>query len=388
MLKQYGASTRAKVAEYCVPWAPHRYLSDLLADYPRRGGKMMRPSLCIATSLAFGGSAEDALQTAAAIELLHNAILIHDDIEDGSTERRGEPTLHLRHGVPLAINAGDSLSLLSLQPLLDNRSRLGARLAARVLEETMTMARATAEGQAIELGWRRDNVLHVDVTDYLDMVLRKTCWLATIHPLRVGALIGTRDVVDLEPFIRFGFFLGAAFQIQDDLLNLVADDRYGKELHGDLWEGKRTLMLIRLLRIASYRGSRTLGRIAQPPRRAALERGGGVVWAAMKRYDCVDYARAVAHGLAGAAQYEFAALFSASRSRATNISSSACRRGFSSATIASPVSSNRGPVPGECVACGVAERPFGRADARLTSPYPPCSHNNIRTERRERRRTA
>ena len=131
MLRQYGASTRAKVAEYCAPAAPRRYMYDLLADYPGRGGKMMRPSLCIATARAFGAGAGDALQTAVAIELLHNAILIHDDIEDGSTERRGQPTLHLRHGVPLAINAGDGLSLLSLQPLVDNRRTLGARIAAR-----------------------------------------------------------------------------------------------------------------------------------------------------------------------------------------------------------------------------------------------------------------
>ena len=87
---------------------------------------------------------------------MHNAMLIHDDIEDGSTQRRGGPTLHVRHGVPLAINAGDSLTLMSMQPLIDNRHSIGPRLAARILEETMTMARATAEGQAMELGWRRE----------------------------------------------------------------------------------------------------------------------------------------------------------------------------------------------------------------------------------------
>ncbi len=78
------------------------------------------------------------------------------------------------------------------------------------------------------------------------MVLKKTCWFGTIYPSRVGAIIGTRDSIDLERFVKFGFFLGAAFQIQDDLLNLVADKRYGKERDGDIWEGKRTLMLIPL----------------------------------------------------------------------------------------------------------------------------------------------
>ncbi len=309
MLGQYGASTRRKVAEYCPAWAPRRYLYDLLADYPRRGGKMMRPSLCIATARAFGATEGDALNTAVAIELLHNAILIHDDIEDGSTERRGEPTLHVQHGVPLALNAGDSLSLLSIQPLIDNQRTLGARLAARVLEETMATARATAEGQALELGWRRDNAVDLDASDYLTMVLRKTCWLSTIHPLRVGAMIGTRDGVDLEPFVRFGFFLGAAFQIQDDLLNLVADARYGKELHGDLWEGKRTLMLIRLLRTAAPAERERIAALLRVDRERRKSADVAWLWQTMQRYDCLEYARDIAHGLAGAAQYEYTALF-------------------------------------------------------------------------------
>ena len=114
------------------------------------------------------------------------------------------------------------------------------------------MAAVSAEGQAMELGWIHDNVTDLQETDYLEMVLKKTCWLATIYPIRVGALIATRDTVDLESFVRFGFFLGAAFQIHDDVLNLVGEhDKYGKELNGDLLEGKRTLMLIRLYREAT-----------------------------------------------------------------------------------------------------------------------------------------
>ena len=70
----------------------------------------------------------------------------------------------------------------------------------------MRMARETAEGQAMELGWREDNVINLDAADYITMVLKKTCWLASIYPSRVGALIATRDGVDLESFVRFGFF--------------------------------------------------------------------------------------------------------------------------------------------------------------------------------------
>ena len=87
--------TRAALQTYLPTREPRRHLYDLVADYPSRGGKMMRPSLCIATARAFGASAEDAINTAVAIELLHNALLIHDDIEDSSEQRRGRPTLHI-----------------------------------------------------------------------------------------------------------------------------------------------------------------------------------------------------------------------------------------------------------------------------------------------------
>jgi geranylgeranyl diphosphate synthase, type II len=309
MLKAYGAITREAMRAYLPSGTPRRHLYDLLADYPQRGGKMMRPSLCIATARAFGASADAAVRTAVAIELMHNAMLIHDDIEDGSTERRGRPTLHEAHGVPLAINAGDSLTLMSLQPLLENRHVIGPLLATRVLEETMLMARHTAEGQAMELGWRQENAVDLDASDYLTMVLKKTCWLASIYPSRVGALIATRDGVDLEPFVRFGFFVGAAFQIQDDLLNLVADERYGKEREGDLWEGKRTLMLIRLLRVASVEERAALTRMLASSRQGRTAEQ--VIWARglMEEHGCIEYARQVAHGLAGAAVHEYALLY-------------------------------------------------------------------------------
>ena len=112
------------------------------------------------------------------------------------------------------------------------------------------MAQQTAEGQALDLGWRRDNHIELREEDYLTMVLKKTCWLTTLFPIRLGALIGSGGRANLDSLFNFAFFLGAAFQIQDDVLNLVGDhERYGKELAGDLLEGKRTLMLVNLLEI-------------------------------------------------------------------------------------------------------------------------------------------
>jgi geranylgeranyl diphosphate synthase, type II len=308
VLREYGDITRAALKDYLPTREPRRYLYDLLTDYPQRGGKMMRPSLCIAAARLFGARLDEALRSAVAIELLHNALLIHDDIEDGSEQRRGRPTLHVLHGIPLALNAGDTLSLMSLRPLLENRHTIGERLTLRIIEETERMARECAEGQAMELGWRRDNATGIGEADYLEMVLKKTCWLATIFPMRVGALIGSRGSADLDTFLRFGFFLGAAFQIQDDLLNLVGDERYGKERDGDLWEGKRTLMMIHAFQRSSpderERLSAILGRSREG--RASAE----VAWIRelMETHECIEYARRIAQGLAGAALHEFSLL--------------------------------------------------------------------------------
>ena len=310
VLREYGDATRAVMFDYLPTAEQRRYLYDLVADYPRRGGRGFRPSLCIATARAFGAPLDAAIQTAVSIELMHNAMLIHDDIEDESDERRGSPTMHVSQGVPIAINVGDMLSMLSMKPLLDNRRTLGTSLSLRILEETERMARESAEGQALELGWRRDNVNDVVESDYLEMVLKKTCWLATIHPCRVGALIGSGGMFDADRFIRFGFFLGAAFQIQDDLLNLVGDGKsYGKELGGDILEGKRTLMLIRLFEQTTPPERARLSAMLGQPR--ADRSPDDVAWVRerMDAYDCIDYARQVAHGLAGAAHHEFTLLY-------------------------------------------------------------------------------
>jgi geranylgeranyl diphosphate synthase type II len=310
VLQEYGEATRRLLFQYLPAAEPRRYLYDLVADYPRRGGRSFRPTLCIATARAFGAAMELALRTAVSIEMIHNAMLIHDDVEDESEQRRGKPTMHQAEGVPIAINVGDLLSLLAMRPLLDNRGILGAEISLRILEETERMARESAEGQAFELGWRRDNVTDVSEADYLLMVLKKTCWLATIHPSRVGTLIGACGNINLDRCIRFGFFLGAAFQIQDDLLNLEGDaEAYGKELGGDIREGKRTLMLIHLLEHVSKAEHGRLCAILGRSREARTE--GDVHWVleCMAAYGSIDYARQVAHGLAGAADYECEQLY-------------------------------------------------------------------------------
>ncbi len=226
-------------------------LYELILDYPRRGGKALRPALSIAICLGLGGHLEAVLPTAATLELYHNAFLIHDDIEDESWRRRGQPTLHIDHGIPIAVNVGDAMLSMSLQPLLDNVERVGLGPALRILRAVAHMTRQTVDGQALELEWVHSNTWQLDDADYLAMVELKTSWYSFITPLQVGAIAAGARPERLAPLESLGRHLGAAFQITDDLLNLRADpEEYGKEIGGDLWEGKRTLMLLHALRYA------------------------------------------------------------------------------------------------------------------------------------------
>jgi geranylgeranyl diphosphate synthase, type II len=289
---------------------PHAWLYRIARVYPSRPGKGIRPALCVATSRAFGGSDGDILPLAVAIELLHNAFLVHDDIVDGSERRRGRPTLPAEYGLGLALNAGDALAVLSNQVLRRHTACMDGELAERVLSEFDAMALRTLEGQATELGWRRDRVDALEPEDYLDLIMHKTCWYTTVHPLRVGALVGSRGVADLRPMVRFGFHMGAAFQIQDDLLNLVGTEQeYGKEIGGDLYEGKRTLPLIHLQRHASGADRHTLDRylaLERSERSAAMV---SEIRELLDRYGSIAFAAAYARGIAGAALDAFEAAF-------------------------------------------------------------------------------
>jgi geranylgeranyl diphosphate synthase, type II len=277
LLTNYLEECRALVLEeiqrLMSSGSPHAdFLYELMLDYPLREAKGLRPALCIATCRALGGALEAALRSAAALELYHNAFLIHDDIEDGSLMRRGGPTLHLAHGVPVAINVGDAMLALSLQPLLDNVGFLGLGPALRVLQTVARMSRESVEGQALELEWIRRGTWALGDEDYVRMVEQKTCWYSFIAPVSLGAIASRADAELTRQLAEFSRCLGIAFQIQDDALNLEGEvSAYGKEIGGDLWEGKRTLMLLHMMRSASPAERAEAERILSLPRPPATE---------------------------------------------------------------------------------------------------------------------
>jgi geranylgeranyl diphosphate synthase, type II len=190
--------------------------------------------------------------------------------------------------------------------LMDNLDRLGPTLTWLVFAEIEHMVRESVEGQAMELGWVRDNICDLTEADYLRMILKKTCWYTCIHPCRIGALIGSGGSAELDSFNRFAYYMGAAFQIQDDALNLEGEhERYGKEIGGDIYEGKRTLMLIHVLNKCTPLERDRIRKFLAKPReqRGAAQVSG--VYDLMLKYQSIKSARTTARHLAGAALREF-----------------------------------------------------------------------------------
>ena len=184
-----------------------------------------------------------ALPTAA-IEYFQSAALVHDDIADESELRRGEPCTYVTEGTGVAINIGD-LGLVNVLALVLRDQKLPAATRTDVAERLVQMEERTLEGQALDLGWVRDGRWDISVEDYLYMASHKTAYYSAAVPLVTGALCGGGAPDQLRALDEFGMRAGLAFQLQDDLLNLVGDaEAQGKDFRSDITEGKRTLLVV------------------------------------------------------------------------------------------------------------------------------------------------
>jgi len=294
------AQVRQEIQRMIPEREPRAELYDLIREYPSREGKGLRPTLTIATCAALGGGTEQAVRAAAAIEMFHNGFLVHDDISDESTHRRSLPTLHEAHGVGLAVNTGDAMNLMAVDGVLSNLPTLGLARTLGLIHEVMHMCRETVEGQAIELGWIRRQEVPVADEDYFRMSTKKTGWYTCISPCRMGAVCaGLTSPELLNRFNEVFRLVGIAFQIQDDVLNLIGEEAlYGKESLGDLLEGKRTVMMIHLFRTAPPVLRGDMEALIRKSRAEKTQDDAARMLEAMREMGSIDYAIAVADRLA------------------------------------------------------------------------------------------
>jgi geranylgeranyl diphosphate synthase, type I len=209
---------------------------------PEATGKRIRPLMLLLCTSACGATWEPALPAAAAVELVHNFSLVHDDIQDNSDKRRGRPTTWVKWGAPMAINVGDALFVMSNQAMMDLKEYYPADVILRAAEMLHNTCLELTRGQFLDMSYEERNDLGVD--DYWPMVAGKTAALlsACCH---IGALLGGADEAKQEAYRSFGHYLGIAFQVQDDILGIWGDEAVtGKSAASDLVEGKNSLPVL------------------------------------------------------------------------------------------------------------------------------------------------
>lgn len=318
--EQYLTSYADRVGDLVnsfIPKGTHadmdRYLYQPLMAYSQNGGKRHRPLICFAACRAVGGDMARATSAAAAIEHFHTAALIHDDIADEAELRRGEPCLHLTEGLGLAINMGDlALSLVNGtvtgDPLLDDATKV------RVVGELIAMTQRTVEGQALDIGWARDGRYDITPEDYLTMAIHKTAHYSGAVPLAVGALVGGGTEEQVEALRSYGLDTGLAFQIQDDLLNLIGtDEAKKKDFRSDITEGKRTLVVVHALQNAAPEARERLIEILSSKEKDPEVLAEAV--AIMEEAGSIEYARAYAEQLSQNAKERLVEVIEPSQSR-------------------------------------------------------------------------
>ena len=231
----HGTPELHKMITYQLGWTGEN--AGLKAE-----GKQIRPLLVLLGTEAAGGDWQAALPAAAAVELIHNFSLIHDDIEDNSSLRRGRPTVWKNWGEAQAINTGDSVFALANLSLMNLEKTLSADIAHQAGKLFHATCLHLTQGQHLDILFENRDT--VSLEDYWQMVGGKTAALLAVS-MEVGALCASVPDVIQSNYRDFGHYLGLAFQAQDDILGIWGDqDQIGKSNTGDLITGKKTLPVL------------------------------------------------------------------------------------------------------------------------------------------------
>jgi geranylgeranyl diphosphate synthase type I len=255
---------------------------------PEATGKRIRPLLVLLTVAASGGDWKLALPAAAAVELVHNFSLVHDDIQDNSDKRRGRPTVWVKWGMPQAINAGDGLFVLSNLAIMDLAACYMAETVVKAAQVLHNTCLDLTRGQYLDISYEKRTDLGVE--DYWPMVSGKTAALLA-GCCQIGALLGGTDEATVDAYRSFGHYLGLAFQVQDDILGIWGDETVtGKSAAGDLVEGKKSLPVLAGLgkkgKFAARwtEGSIQQGEVAEIAQLLANEGGYDTAYAAAQQF--------------------------------------------------------------------------------------------------------
>lgn len=222
-------------------WAENHVLREGIEYTFSTGGKRLRPILVFKIVELLGGDIDQAEPYARAIETFHNFTLVHDDIMDGDTYRRGEPALWEKYGLEQGLNIGDGLHVMAYRYLLENRDVFTEEKFEELLDIFNETGQEVIDGQSMDLSFR--DRTDVGENEYHRMIGKKTGALISAA-LKGGAVIADADEFMLEEVEAYGRAIGPAFQIRDDVIDLVGEK--GREENGnDIKEGKRSLIVVK-----------------------------------------------------------------------------------------------------------------------------------------------
>jgi len=242
-LNQYKKTFLDFLSKHPRPKRPNN-LYDPIEYILNIGGKRIRPILVLYSCEIFGGDINKALHAAMAVEMFHNFTLIHDDIMDNASLRRGKETVHVKWDKNTGILSGDALMILSYKQLEQYRGETFSKLYTLF----NTTALRICEGQQYDMDFELKNDISLD--DYLKMISNKTAILLGCA-LQIGAIIANTVDKDIEHIYNYGLNLGRAFQLQDDYLDTYGTKDFGKKVGGDILENKKTFLFIKTLGLAS-----------------------------------------------------------------------------------------------------------------------------------------
>ncbi len=292
-----------KIILELVPEKEPKTLYDAARHYPLAGGKRVRPFVVLRATEAVGGDPEKALYPAAAVEFIHNYSLVHDDIMDMDELRRGRPTVHKVWGINMAILAGDLLFSKAFEAVA--KAKVDPDKKARILEVLVKTSNELCEGQALDIEFETRDEVTVD--EYLKMISGKTGALFD-GSATIGAIVGTDNEEYIQALSKWGRNVGIAFQIWDDVLDLIANEKkLGKPVGSDIRKGKKTLIVSHFFQNASEDDKaeflKVFGKYAGDAKGDALihdERVKEEVERAielLKKYGSIDYAAQYAKNL-------------------------------------------------------------------------------------------
>jgi geranylgeranyl diphosphate synthase type I len=289
ILKRYSSIVDEELDRVLATVEPDK-LQESSEHLIKAGGKKLRPALVMLSCEAVGGKREDAVKTAAAVELIHTFSLIHDDIMDKDEMRRGKPSVHMIWGEPMAILAGDTLFSKAFEAVLETGTdHVPSENVISALKTVVGSCIDICEGQAFDMCFEGN--FDVSEEAYMKMIYKKTAALIAAAT-KSGALIGAGSPEQVEALAEYGKLIGLAFQIQDDYLDVVSEEEdLGKPVGSDIVEGKMTLMVVKALASASSEDKEEIISILKTNSDTNVERAIEL----FEKYGSIKYTYDVAH---------------------------------------------------------------------------------------------